>query len=343
MTPTPAPAVPFTGVWTALLTPLDARGQINTAAFAAHAQSLLAAGCMGVTPFGTTGEGPSFTVDERRNAIDGLLRHGVPNPRLLVSTGCAALPDVAALTRHAVDIGGQACLLLSPFFLKNVPEQRVIDAYSQVIDSVLDGPGNSLGNSFGNRAGNRASNRASNSSGHAPRLRRVAHPIPQVSGVAVSVAVVQALMARYPGTVVGLKDSGCHRDASLAFARALMPPLQVSVGNEPDLQILVICGSLGAVSGVANLPPRRVQRPVSGPGLAGANCRAQADQQCVLDLLAVLGGCGLTAAFKGLLALQTGDTGWRRVRAPLVAIGDDGLARLAAQLAAIGIDPRRPP
>ena len=89
---------------------------------------------------------------------------------------------------------------------------------------------------------------------------------------------VKILMARYPGTVVGLKDSGCQRETSLVFARALMPPLQVWVGNEPDLQTLAGCGSRGAVSGVANLLPRLVQRLVAGPGQPGSSL------QRVLDL-----------------------------------------------------------
>jgi 4-hydroxy-tetrahydrodipicolinate synthase len=65
------------GIWPTLLTPLDDRLNIAHAKFAAHARALIAAGCGGVTPFGTTGEGPSFGLDERRAAIDALIAGGV--------------------------------------------------------------------------------------------------------------------------------------------------------------------------------------------------------------------------------------------------------------------------
>lgn len=104
------------GIWPALLTPLHADLSIDHPAFVRHALSLIAAGCAGVTPFGTTGEGPSFSVGERRAAVDALVAGGVPASRILVATGCAALPDVVDLTRHALSIGAAGCLMLPPFF-----------------------------------------------------------------------------------------------------------------------------------------------------------------------------------------------------------------------------------
>ena len=63
----------FDGIWPALLTPLDAQLNIDHAKMAAHALALIDQGCGGVTAFGTTGEGPSFSMQERREAIDQLV------------------------------------------------------------------------------------------------------------------------------------------------------------------------------------------------------------------------------------------------------------------------------
>jgi 4-hydroxy-tetrahydrodipicolinate synthase len=152
--------------------------------------------------------------------------------------------------------------------------------------------------------------------------------------VALSPAVISTLLQRFPDTIIGLKDSGCQRADSLVFAEAFMPPLQVWVGNEPDLQTLGDRGARGAVSGVGNIAPQLVMRLVQGT----ATPTAAADQQQVLDLLAILGGYGLTAAFKSTMATLTGHAGWRRVRAPLVALDDAAHARLAAQWQGFGLD-----
>lgn len=299
-------SVSYSGIWPALLTPLDAKLGVDIPRFASHALRLLDAGCTGVTPFGTTGEGPSFSVSERMEALAGLVARGVPAGRILASTSCAALPDALALTRHAVELGAFGCLLLPPFFLKGVSDQGVIDAYRWIIDGVGD-----------------------------TRLRVVLYHIPQVAGVGLSHHVIRTLKTLYPETIVGLKDSGCQRGDSLAYAEAFMPPMQVWVGNEPDLQTLAARGSLGAVSGIANVMPRLVQRLVKGSG------EPAVDQQRVLALLQILGGYGLTAAFKGVMALLDDAPGWMRVRPPLVALDAAEYERLAAQLHAFGIDRER--
>lgn len=299
-------SVPYTGLWPAMLTPLDETLAIDTACFAAHARALLDAGCTGVTPFGTTGEGPSFSVAERQAAVDALIAQGVPAERILVSTSCAALPDTVALTRHAVQAGTRACLVLPPFFLKGVKDEGVIDFYTQLFTQVADA-----------------------------RLRVVLYHIPQISGVALSHGVISTLMARFPGTIIGLKDSGCQRETSLAFAQAFMPPLQVWVGNEPDLQTLTARGAAGAVSGVGNIAPRLIQRLIRS---AESSVDAARDQDDVLALLAILGGYSLTPAFKSTMTWLTGHEGWRRVRTPLVALNDDEHSVLIAQWQSFGLD-----
>lgn len=300
--------IPYQGIWPALLTPLTPELAIDIPSFARHARGLLDAGCVGVTPFGTTGEGPSFSVAERIAAVDGLIAGGVPAGRILVSTSCAALPDAVELTRHATQAGAFGCLLLPPFFLKGVPDQGVIDAYRWVIDQVAD-----------------------------PRLRIVLYHIPQVSGVPLSHHVIDTLKTLYPQTIIGIKDSSGQREGSLAFAQAFMPPLQVWVGNEPDLQVMAARGSVGAVSGVANVLPHLLQRlvaPFDGPDAAR-------DLQRVQDFIGILGGYGMTAAFKDIMAILTGDPGWRRVRPPLVALTDAEYQLLVAQVDAFALDPKR--
>ncbi|HET9821693.1 MAG TPA: dihydrodipicolinate synthase family protein [Burkholderiaceae bacterium] len=297
------------GIWPALMTPLHEDLSIDHARFAAHARQLIADGCGGVTPFGTTGEGPSFSLDERRAAVDALVAGGVPAARILVSTSCAALPEAIALTRHAQDLGAWGVLLMPPFFFKGVPDAGIVAAYRAVLDATAE------------RA-----------------LRVVLYHIPQVAGVGLSQAVIAELLQRYPGRIVAIKDSAGDRAHSVALAQAFMAPGQprigVHVGHEPDLPTLGRLGSGGAVSGLANFMPRAVHRLVAEPDSAAA----ARDLGRIERLLGLLGGYALIPALKAIQAVQTGDMAWRRVRPPLVALDDARTQALAAAIAELGLD-----
>ena len=277
----------FDGIWPAMLTPLDDQLRIDHAAYAAHALGLLDKGCGGVTAFGTTGEGPSFSMQERMQAVDQLIAAGVPAERIMVSTSCSALPETLALTRHAIERGVHGCLMLPPFFFKGVSDQGVIDCYTQVMDALP-------------------------SSG----WRMYLYHIPQVVGVGLSHAVIQHLIDRYPQLIVGIKDSSCERDHSVGLAKAFMPGLTVYVGNELDLPPLGQLGSTGAISGLANFLPQTVRRMVkshSGP-------RIEQDVATVTHVLNLVRPYSLMPALKGIMAHLSQDPRWLSVRAPLVAL-----------------------
>ena len=290
--------VPHQGVWPAMLTPLSSDGAIDHLRLVQHAQRLMDAGCAGVTLFGTTGEGPSFSLAERMAALDALVDAGVPATRVLVHTSCASLVETVALTRHAAQRAVHGCLVLPPFFFKGVSDEGVLDCFRTVIDGCAGLP-----------------------------LRVVLYHIPQVSGVGLSHRVIADVLRAYPGLIIGLKDSGCQRDASLAYAKAFMPPMQVWVGNEPDVPELATLGTQGAVSGVANMLPGLVQRLVTARDPA----EVQADVARVQAFLSLVGGYTMIPAFKGLMAVIDNDPAWLPVRAPLRTLSGEELARLRQQ------------
>lgn len=298
----------FRGIWPALMTPLTASLDIDHDRYAAHARRLLDAGCGGVTPFGTTGEGPSFSVSERQAAIEALVAGGVPASRIAVSTSAAALTDVVDLTRHAVRLGTHAALVLPPFFFKGVSDAGIIDFYRRVIERVAD-----------------------------ERLRIYLYHIPQVAAVGLSHAVIETLLRDYPDTILGIKDSACDRVHSVGLARAFMPDLSVYVGNELDLPEMGRLGSTGAISGLANFMPRVVHQLVTQPD--GATTPDQLER--VRRLLGVLGGYALIPALKAIMGRLTGDDAWLRVRPPLVALSRAEADALGQALQALALDPAR--
>lgn len=295
----------FDGIWPAMLTPLDAQLGIDHARLATHARGLIEAGCGGVTLFGTTGEGPSFSLAERREALEQLVAHGVAAERIIVSTSCAALPETLELTRHAIGLGVHGCLMLPPFFFKGVSDQGVLDCYTQVLDALP-----------------------------ASGWRLYLYHIPQVAGVGLSQTVIATLLQRYPQTIVGIKDSACDRAHSVGLAQAFMPGITVYVGYEPDLPELGRRGSTGAISGLANFLPRTVRRMVKEPD----GPRAAEDARTIAAVLAALQPYSLMPALKCIMAELSGDEHWLRMRAPLVRMEPQAQAALRQAWRSLGID-----
>src|SRR5215469_12529053 len=112
----------FRGIFAASLTPLTLDLMIDHAAFLRHCRWLLRHGCHGIALFGTTGEGPSFSLAERSEALERVIAGGIPPAALMIGTGCSALGDTVELTRHAVELGCPGVLTLPPFFFKRPSE-----------------------------------------------------------------------------------------------------------------------------------------------------------------------------------------------------------------------------
>ncbi len=273
------------GLWCATLTPLTDRGAIDHARFVAHVHWLFSQGVRGIAPFGTTGEGQSFSVDERRAGLDALLA-AFPGKRILPGTGCASLADTIALTRHATSAGCIASLVLPPFFWKGPSDDGLFAWYARLIEGVND-----------------------------PRLRIFLYHLPQISSVPLPVDLVARLANAYPGTIAGIKDSqGSWDNTSALLAR--VPQLAVVIGHEPDLPRLVGAGGAGTICGVANAYPHLVQALLSAEASAETQAR-------IAKFVEILFMQPFLPAFKSIVADRTGDPGWRNVREPLLPLSDD--------------------
>jgi 4-hydroxy-tetrahydrodipicolinate synthase len=294
------PVAPVHGLWCAMLTPLDTAGGVDHRMLVAHARSLLARGVDGVAPFGTTGEGQSFSVAERKAGIDALLAGGIPEDRLVAATGCAALPETIALTRHGVRAGCSACLVLPPFFWKDATDEGLFAWYSQVIEAVGDA-----------------------------RLRVYLYHIPQVSGTPLSPDLIARLAAAFPGIIAGVKDSAGNWDNTQALL-ARVPQLAILVGHEPHLPRLLRAGGAGTICGVANVFPDLV-RALFSPDVTPA------DEQRVVTFIEIAFRQPFLAGFKALLAEQTRNPAWRAVRAPLLPLPAESRQTLLAALRDAGL------
>jgi 4-hydroxy-tetrahydrodipicolinate synthase len=271
------------GFWVASATPLAADGSVETTKLSVHARHLFAKGVDGVVLFGTTGEGTSFNVGERVATVEAVLKAGVPAERIGIGGGFPAISDSIALTRAVLGLGLRHVLLLPPYFDRSASSEGIEDAFAAIIDGVAD-----------------------------DRLRASLYHIPQVSGVAIPTGVAANLRRRYGKLVAGLKDSSGDFKQFQAF-RAAAPDLAITVGNEADIGRAIAAGGAGTICGMANVVPELVKAMVDGKDV-------ETRMQAAIDV--VLKTPSFLTTLKAILAAQTGDAGWLRVRPPLRALSD---------------------
>lgn len=293
------------GVFCASATPLDENLSPDHARLAAHCRQLLDDGCHGIALLGSTGEANSFSSAERMAILEAVVSSGIPAERLLPGTGLPAYTETAALTRHALALGVTTFVMLPPFYYKAVTSQGLIDSYARVIEAVAD-----------------------------RRLRIVLYHIPPISQVPISNAVIEALLERYPETIVGLKDSSGDLEHMMGLVTAF-PQLSILAGADPYMLELLKLGGGGCITATANVVASELRAIYDHHADPGRQAEIEAAQQRVVAYRTASTKFPQIATIKAMVALRTGDDGWSRVRPPLIKLAAAQKAELTTMLSGL--------
>ncbi|MEJ2720605.1 MAG: dihydrodipicolinate synthase family protein [bacterium] len=292
------------GIFAAALTPLTDNLKIDHEGLLEHCRWLLTRGCDGVCLFGTTGEAASFTVDERTRALEAVIRGGFPPERLLVGTGCCAVPDTVALTKHATENGAGGVLVLPPFYYKGVSDDGIVEAHRQVLEQIAD-----------------------------PRLNVYLYHYPYMSGVRLSRDVISRLTAGYPGVVVGIKDSSGDFK-NFEIIRDSFPGLRSFPGTETLLLDGLNVGAAGCISATINVTSPLAAEVYNARGTDDAVVL----QKKLTSIRRAFDRFPLIGALKHVMSEHTGRDRWRNVRPPLRPLKREDAVRLEAELESLGFD-----
>jgi len=288
----------LSGVLCPVVTPFREDLSPDAARLAAQCRWLLSQDC-GLAIFGTNSEANSLSVEERVLLLEELAEAGIDGARLMPGTGCCAVPDTVALTRAALAAGAAGVLMLPPFYYKNVSNEGLFAAFSEVIECVGD-----------------------------DRLRIYLYHIPPVAGVRIDAELVERLIVRYPETIAGIKDSSGDWANTAALHQRQWDDFRIFVGSETLLLRNMQAGGVGCISATANVNPAAI-------AALSENWRdgdAEKRQHALTALREVVQQWPMIPALKTVVAQQSGIPEWRIVRPPLVGLSDEESASLIAAL-----------
>ena len=296
------------GVYVPACTPFHSDLSVDAGLFVAHCGWLLDEGANGLAVFGTTSEASSLGSSERMTLLERLIEGGISSKVLMPGTGCCALPDTVALTRHAVDAGCMGVLLLPPFYYKGVSEDGLFAGVAELIQRVGD-----------------------------KRLRIYLYHIPPMASVGYSLRLIEKLLAAFPGTVVGIKDSS----GDWAHTRELLesfPGFEVFPGSEAFLLDALRLGGSGCISATANINVRAMRELIDAWHLP----EADAMQHRLTSLRAAVQKFPMISANKAILAQLHYLPQWSIVRPPLVSLSSDATRQLLEALKALRFELDQP-
>ena len=131
-------SVDWNGPMPAVVTPFDAGGRIDEAAFRANLELSIDAGMTGLVVSGCTGEFWAMTADERKRIMEIGVETARGRVPVIGGTTAVTTSEAIQLTRMAKDIGCVGAMLLPPYFVR--PSKDDIVAHFQAVSEAVDLP-----------------------------------------------------------------------------------------------------------------------------------------------------------------------------------------------------------
>jgi len=137
--PASAVSAPVSGAkdkfWVAAVTPCDRNYEFDPGAYRQQLQWWKAQGADGVLVLGTNGEGPSFSVAERKKIAEFALKNKM-GLDMIVTTGTSNFKETIELSQHAAAVGADSLLIQPPFYYKNPELPGLLEYFRLVLDKV---------------------------------------------------------------------------------------------------------------------------------------------------------------------------------------------------------------
>ena len=211
---------PFTGLGTALVTPLAKDGSIDDAAVRRLVRRQIDAGVHFLSPCGTTGEAPTLAQSEKVRVVELVVQEAARRVPVLAGAGGYNTRDVIALARECERVGADGILSVTPYY--NKPTQEgLFQHYAAIAESTS--------------------------------LPIVLYNVPGRTGVNLEVRTVARLAALR--NVVGLKEASGNVAQMSDILAAVPEDFFLLSGDDPLALAVMAIGGRGLISVASNAIP----------------------------------------------------------------------------------------
>jgi 4-hydroxy-tetrahydrodipicolinate synthase len=209
----------FHGSIVALLTPMRENGDIDYSCLRELVEWHIAQRTDAILVMGTTGEPATLNIEEQNNVIKTVVEQAHRRVSVIAGTGTNCTQSSIDRTRTAMEIGVDACLLVTPYY--NCPTQEGLYQHYRLIAEKVPIP-------------------------------QILYNIPKRTGV----DLLPETVARLAGiaNIVGIKEG--RPDSAKAIIECCGTNLDLYSGDDNSALEIIAVGGKGVVSVVANLLPK---------------------------------------------------------------------------------------
>ncbi len=223
----------FRGSMVAVVTPMRADGALDFEALARLVEFHIDNGTDAIIAVGTTGESATLDYEEHTAVIRKVVGQVKGRIPVIAGTGANSTREALHLTRHAMEAGADACLLVTPYY--NRPTQEgLYQHYKLIADGVA--------------------------------IPQILYNVPGRTACDMKPETVERL-ADIPN-IVGIKEASGSIERIQELVRRLGDRMDVYSGEDGIAAEAIFNGAKGTISVTANVAPRAM-REMCAAALAG--------------------------------------------------------------------------
>ncbi len=210
----------FTGVATAIVTPLNEKG-VDYEAFERLIEWQIAEGINAIVVAGTTGEGSTLTDDEHKSVIKFAVDKVAGRVPVIAGTGSNDTCYAIELTKYACEVGSDAVLVVTPYYNK-ATQEGLVQSFTAIAD--------------------------------ASTKPVILYNVPSRTGCNLEPETCLKL-ADHPN-IVGIKEASGNISQIAKLASLVKGKLDIYSGNDDQIVPIMSLGGKGVISVLSNVLPK---------------------------------------------------------------------------------------